>query len=80
MRSRKSSSLTASAEGGGEALLLGGAVRQRAEEGGVEQRVEHLRPARQHLGDARRGAHHQGDEAHQIGIAAQQREQARPRR
>ena len=52
-----------------------GLVRQRAEEGRLQQRVHRLRMARQDVGEPRRGAERQRDQRDQIGILPQQREQ-----
>ena len=54
-----------------------GVVRQRAEETRVDQRVHHLRIARQRVGEPRRDAEHQRDQRDQLGVLPQQRQQPR---
>ena len=55
--------------------LLG--VRQRAEERRLDQRIHHLRIARQNIGEPRRGAEHEREQRDEIRIAPQQRQQPR---
>ncbi len=50
-----------------------GLVRQRAEESRLQQRIDHMRIARENVGKPRRGAENERDEADQIGILPQQR-------
>ena len=55
-----------------EALCL----RQRAEEAGVDQRIDDMRVLRQDVGEPRRDAEDQRDEANKLRVLPQQREQA----
>ena len=54
-----------------------GVVRQRAEEARIDQRIHHLRIARQRVGEPRRDAEHKSDQGDEIGILPQQRQQPR---
>ena len=55
-------------------------VRQGAEEARIDQRIHHLRMARNDVGEPRRGAEHQSDQRDQLGVLPQQRQQPARRR
>ena len=52
-----------------------GLVRQRPEEGRLEQRIHRFRTAGQDIGKPRRGAQRQRHQRHQVGVLPEQREQ-----
>ena len=52
-------------------------VRQGAEKARIDQRIHHLRIARQRIGEPGRDAEHQRDQRNEIGVLPQQRQQPR---